>query len=119
MHYPQGCNGTPRSLHGQAADIFSDPPNSLIVSRRAAHFYARRQIIKETAMSAIKLLKTPEAAEILGLSPITLEIWRIQGKGPKFRKIGRLVRYAESDIHAYITAATRSNTSQTPEQANA
>jgi predicted DNA-binding transcriptional regulator AlpA len=105
------------SLHGQAAGF----ENALRLTSLAALpiFMRVAKPYKDTTMSAIKLYNTPEAAEILGLSPITLEIWRIQGKGPKFRKIGRLVKYAESDIHAYITSCTRSNTSQTPEQANA
>lgn len=73
----------------------------------------------ETIMSAIKLLNTQEVAEILGYKPNTLEIWRNRGIGPKYRKIGRLVKYAESDINAFIDASTCTSTSQTPEQANA
>jgi len=87
-------------------------------SCRAAHFYARGNTNKVTTVNAIKLYTTPEAAEMLGLSPITLEIWRVQGKGPKFRKIGRLVKYTENDLHTYLNSCTRSNTSQTAEQVN-
>ena len=34
-----------------------------------------------------------EAAGILGLKVATLQKWRWEGTGPKFLKVGRLVRY--------------------------
>lgn len=63
-------------------------------------------------MTTIKLLTTAQASEILGLKLNTMEIWRVQGIGPIYRKIGRLVRYAESDLIAYINAGTRRSTSE-------
>ena len=51
----------------------------------------------------MKLLNNAETAELLGLKPNTLEIWRIQGRGPVFRKIGRAVRYSLDDVVAYMT----------------
>lgn len=59
-----------------------------------------------------KLLTNKETAEFLGVRPSTLDMWRWQGKGPVFRKIGSNVRYAESDLLAYIEAGTRQSTSQ-------
>ena len=41
----------------------------------------------------------------------TLEIWRYEKKGPKFRKVGALVRYAEADLLAYLDERTRTGTS--------
>jgi excisionase family DNA binding protein len=59
------------------------------------------------------LVTTPQAAEYLGgLKPNTLEIWRIQGTGPAYKKIGRLVRYSLDDLDAYVTAQSRRSTSQ-------
>lgn len=59
------------------------------------------------------LVATPAAAEYLGnLKPNTLEIWRIQGTGPAYKKIGRLVRYSLDDLDAYLTKQTRKSTSQ-------
>ena len=60
----------------------------------------------------MKLLTNTETAELIGLKPNTLEIWRWQGKGPIYRKVGRLVRYVESDVLAWLDAQTRQNTSQ-------
>lgn len=59
------------------------------------------------------LVATPQAAEYLGgLKPNTLEGWRIRGIGPKWKKIGRLVRYSLDDLDAYLQAAERTSTSQ-------
>jgi predicted DNA-binding transcriptional regulator AlpA len=60
----------------------------------------------------MKLLTNCEAAELLGLKPNTLEIWRWKGCGPTYRKVGRLVRYAESDVLAWLDHHARQNTSQ-------
>lgn len=60
-----------------------------------------------------KLLDTTQAAEYLGgLQPNTLEGWRVSGRGVPFVKIGRLVRYRTEDLDAYLTAQTRTSTSQ-------
>ena len=49
-----------------------------------------------------KLMTQAEVKEITGLADSTLEQWRLKGKGPKFIKLGRLVRYRTSDLQAYI-----------------
>lgn len=57
------------------------------------------------------LLTTEQAAAFLGLSPRTLEDWRLRGGGPVFRKLGsRLVRYSPSDLTAFIETSARANT---------
>ena len=59
------------------------------------------------------LVTTQQAAEYLGnLKPNTLEIWRSQGVGPAYKKIGRLVRYSLDDLDAYLEAQTRQSTTQ-------
>lgn len=63
-------------------------------------------------MSALPvLLDERAAADRLGLSPRTLQAWRITGGGPIYRKVGRRVRYAESDLSAFIEAGARRHTS--------
>jgi len=59
-----------------------------------------------------KLLNEHEAAEILGCSCWKLQKDRRNGSPIPYRKIGRSVRYADSDILAYLEAQTFSNTSQ-------
>lgn len=47
-----------------------------------------------------------DAARFLGLCVQTLRNWRGLGKGPKYAKIGRCVRYQLSDLKAYAEART-------------
>lgn len=53
-----------------------------------------------------KLLTPQQAADILVKPVATLRKWRSIGKGPTFVKIGRDVRYKESDLLAYIDRHT-------------
>lgn len=46
-------------------------------------------------------MDTEAAANWLDLSPRTLEKKRVIGGGPKFRKLGRCVRYTKSDLRAW------------------
>jgi len=59
-----------------------------------------------------KLLTGREAASYLGISEQTMRIHRIKGGGVKFVKVGRLVRYKQSDLENYIQSRTFDNTSQ-------
>lgn len=59
-----------------------------------------------------RLIDTTEAAKILYAKPQTLHVWRHQGKGPTYLKIGRLVRYRMSDLVAFMEKNTRHSTSE-------
>lgn len=59
-----------------------------------------------------KFLNTKEAADFLDLKQNTLEVWRTLGKGPKFLKIGRAVRYRVQDLEEYIDKNIWSSTSE-------
>lgn len=67
-------------------------------------------------MPPIKLLNNVQTATLIGVRPNTLEIWRIQGKGPAYRKVGRLVRYVEAEVLSWLDEQMRENTSQPPRQ---
>jgi hypothetical protein len=43
-----------------------------------------------------------EAAERLSLSVATLRAWRLVGRGPRYVKFGRAVRYLVTDLEAFI-----------------
>lgn len=50
-----------------------------------------------------KVLNTQQASDYLAnqgvpITPGTLEVWRCKGKGPRYRKIARMVRYAPKDL---------------------
>jgi excisionase family DNA binding protein len=55
-----------------------------------------------------------QVAEQLGLSVATLRAWRHRGKGPRFLRLGRSVRYLPSDVDEFVRASavdTRSDSS--------
>lgn len=58
-----------------------------------------------------QLLNNDQTADLLGVSRRTLPVWRIQGRGPNFIKIGKLVRYKREEIDAWIDANTHESTS--------
>jgi excisionase family DNA binding protein len=57
-------------------------------------------------MTNSTLLKTPEAADLLGVSDSMLEHMRSLGGGPAFIRIGRQVRYRFDDLQAFLDANT-------------
>jgi predicted DNA-binding transcriptional regulator AlpA len=58
------------------------------------------------------LLFQAEAAHLLGLSPRTMEAFRVKGGGPIFYSIGRrAVRYRRADVIAWREACRRKSTS--------
>jgi len=56
-------------------------------------------------------LTNDEAATYLRLSPRTLEKQRVIGGGPKFRKFGRRVMYALTDLDAWADSRSFETTS--------
>ena len=61
-----------------------------------------------------RALTESEVAERLGLSVATLRAWRHRGKGPRFLRLGRSVRYLPSDVDDFVRASavdTRSESS--------
>lgn len=59
-----------------------------------------------------RMRKTTEAAQKLGLSPATLEAWRVRGGGPEFIKLGRAVRYSDDALDDFVDKNKRASTSQ-------
>ncbi len=54
-----------------------------------------------TAGERPRFLTTDESAELLRLSPRTLEKLRVLGGGPRFRKLGARVVYAVDDLSTW------------------
>jgi predicted DNA-binding transcriptional regulator AlpA len=47
-------------------------------------------------------LTTRGVHELTGLAMVTLDLWRRQGRGPAFIKIGRRVMYRRADIETWL-----------------
>ncbi|MDE0331666.1 MAG: helix-turn-helix domain-containing protein [Nitrospinae bacterium] len=61
--------------------------------------------------NARNYLSTRQAAEWLGLSPRTLDRYRVTGQGPVFHRFGSRVRYLLADLEAWASARRRASTS--------
>ena len=57
-----------------------------------------------------KYLQTADAARVAGLAQSTLVNMRSRGEGPPFVKSGRIVRYPEDDLLAWVASRTRTVT---------
>jgi|GEM_PF-1615188 len=60
----------------------------------------------------LTLLDNTQAADIIGVHPLTLQNWRSTGKSPRYVKVGRNVRYRLSELKAWIEAQTRNHTGE-------
>lgn len=50
-----------------------------------------------------KLLRPDEVAELLGVTPHTLAVWRCEDRYDfRYVKVGRLVRYEVKEVEAFI-----------------
>lgn len=64
-------------------------------------------------MRQSKLLTATQVGEMLGVTPQTLAVWRSTGRySLRYVKSGRLVRYREEDVLAFINSRTRSHTGE-------
>jgi excisionase family DNA binding protein len=50
-----------------------------------------------------KLMTIDDVAEYLGIPKQTLYQWRSKGYGPPGRRIGKHVRYRQSDVEQWVT----------------
>jgi predicted DNA-binding transcriptional regulator AlpA len=65
-------------------------------------------------------LRTPEAANYLGLSASTLEKLRLWGTGPTYYKAGaKIVVYEQADLDAWLHARRQTSTSENRERTTA
>ena len=57
------------------------------------------------------LLTQQGLSELIGVSPRTLERWRVEGSGPRFCRAGRKILYPSEDVEKWLLANRRSSTS--------
>ncbi len=70
----------------------------------------------EPTTNATRLLTQRQLAEMLGVTPRSLERWRETGDGPPFLRVGGLVRYTPADVSGWLETRRRTSTS-TPAEA--
>jgi predicted DNA-binding transcriptional regulator AlpA len=59
--------------------------------------------MKMTATRPVALATPADLSEFIGIPEKTLANWRSDGKGPKYRKIGRHVRYDWDDVRVWLS----------------
>jgi predicted DNA-binding transcriptional regulator AlpA len=60
------------------------------------------------------LLHGDAAAQWLGISRRTLDGWRSRAFGPKYLKVGRVIRYRVIDLQLWLQSQERRHTHDTP-----
>ena len=62
-----------------------------------------------------KLLSPKELADMIGVTVRTLQMWRMFGEGPDYKRLnGRLIRYHIDDVNAYLRRTTKRGTHENP-----
>jgi predicted DNA-binding transcriptional regulator AlpA len=52
--------------------------------------------------TGLVLLDPGDVAEMLRIPRATLAAWRYRGRGPRWLRVGRHVRYLERDVEAWL-----------------
>ena len=67
----------------------------------------RSRILEVKTPSADPLLNEQQTADMLGVKPTTLQVWRCNQRYPlPYVKVGRNVRYRASALQAFIESRT-------------
>lgn len=90
----------------EALDGINENRNNFHQERNNASTQPAQRTSKKSGYLTVR-----EAADYLGISEASLNGWRTRGDGPKFAKIGRMVRYRAEDLDAYVTENTFPHTS--------
>lgn len=75
--------------------------------RRAKRAGPSRRAASVASRCMAPLLTETQAAEILRVSPRTLQGWRHRGEGPPYVKMGAAVRYRRDDLRRFIVRSVR------------
>lgn len=60
-----------------------------------------KDALADAARSKNEHLREADAASYLGVAANTLRMWRSQGRGPAYRKLGKAVTYARAELDAW------------------
>lgn len=59
-----------------------------------------------------ELIDQVAMSRLCGIKTKTAETWRVRGFGPRYVKVGALVRYRKSDVRAWMESRTVGSTSE-------
>jgi len=62
------------------------------------------EAIRALRVDHLGLLSEEELAGVIDVKPHTLAVWRAEGKGPDFTRLGKSVFYRQVDVQAWIEA---------------
>jgi len=83
---------------------------------RAAHLPGMSTDIQGTPSPGLEpLLGIDAVAEYLGVSVTTIYDWRVAGKGPCAVRVGRHLKFALSDVVAWVTAHRETEPGRAPD----
>ena len=60
----------------------------------------------DSASDCSQLIDEKQLCADLLISAVTATKWRARAEGPRFIKVGRLIRYRRSDVEAWLTSRT-------------
>lgn len=63
-------------------------------------------------METREVFTTEQAATYLAISRATLEALRVKGGGPRYAKLGRLVRYRRSSLDEWLASMEQRHTAE-------
>ena len=78
--------------------------NGLAYGQRAEFpvCFQKKSDVKHMHHNGEQLLKDVQVAARMQLAVATIRRWRIEGKGPRFVRLGGAVRYHVGDVEAWI-----------------
>ena len=85
------------------------PPKPFLINKkfgRRGYMNPKKQKFGQPALTAARIYKEPELAEILNISSMTLKRIRYAGE-ISFLRIGTQVRYTESHLESYLEKCQR------------
>lgn len=59
-------------------------------------------LVEQERLNRKEVLTVEETALFLGVSRITLDHWRSQGKGPSYTTVGKRIAYRRKDLNDYL-----------------
>jgi len=71
-----------------------------------------RELPSREIVAQLAVFTTEEAASYLAVSRQTLELLRVKGGGPRYAKLGRLVRYRRAALDEWLASKEQNHTAE-------